>query len=69
MTALEARTQEHIHARHRLVSQLERLAQVAQVMADDVRDGAPVETSDQHRLQARAEAAYEAIAMTRATRP
>jgi hypothetical protein len=69
MTAIQAREQEYASARHHLATRLERLASVAQVLADEMRDGGTLTVADMNRLEKRVQSVYEATALARATRP
>jgi hypothetical protein len=69
MTATQARQQEHASARHHLATRLERLAQVAQCLADEMRDGGTLTVADMKRLEVRVQSVYEAGALARATHP
>lgn len=69
MSATEARAQEYASARHHLATRLERLASVAHVLADELRDGGTLSVADMTRLERRVQSVYEATALARATRP
>jgi hypothetical protein len=64
-----ARVEQANGYRYHLATRLERLAQLASLIAVDLREGNPLRHDDTLRLTKRVESVWEAIAIERATRP